>query len=275
MTRLAQIVRALPQNFTGVSESFFYAKTDSTQDLAKHAAQRGAPTGSLWVADAQIRGRGRQSRNWSSPNGLGLYFSLLLRPALPLAQWPLVSLAAGLGLQRTLERLGVAPILLKWPNDLWFQQKKIAGILAELLLPPSPIPPCIVLGVGLNVHQQPEDFPAELRDKAASLAQLHPHPWDRADLLQNLLPEIFHAVEFLVERGAEDLIRAWEQASGTLGHRAQIIEEPENPSGRILGLSPEGYLRLQLDSGEVRHFMAEDVSLIFEAKEKKKGPVCS
>ncbi len=273
MPSLSQVVHSLPQDSPWIPEAFFYSETHSTNDLAKQGAQRGALTGSLWVADTQTHGRGRQNRTWSSPSGMGLYFSLLLRPKLPLAQWPLVSLAAGLSLQRALKDLGVTPILLKWPNDLWYQQKKIAGMLAELLFPAPQLPPCIVLGIGLNVHQKTEDFPLELQDKAGSLDQLHPQPWDRADLLKHLIPEIFLTLEFLVEQGPEALIRAWEQASGTLGHRAKITKDHLDYAGRILGLSPEGYLRLQLNSGEERLFMAEDVSLIFETQEKK-DPLC-
>ena len=131
-------------------------RTDSTNERARQLAARGAPHGTLVTASEQTAGRGRQGRTWSAPAGRALLCSLLLRDPprlLPMAAGVAVAEVAG------------ARAMIKWPNDILIDGRKVAGILVE----GRPQEHWAVIGVGLNVALRPEDFPPELREQAATL----------------------------------------------------------------------------------------------------------
>jgi BirA family biotin operon repressor/biotin-[acetyl-CoA-carboxylase] ligase len=141
-----------------------FARTDSTNTRARELAEAGAPGGTVVTAGEQSEGRGRQGRVWTAPAGKGLLYSAILRPlderhlVLPLAV-PLAVCEAAESL-----RAGVA-CRIKWPNDIWIEERKLAGILIEA----RPQDGWAVIGVGLNLSVAPEEFPEELRWPAVSL----------------------------------------------------------------------------------------------------------
>ena len=146
---------------------YHFEEVASTNDLAKELAARGAPEGTLIVAEAQSRGRGRLGRQWNSPPGTGLYVSLLLRPPLPPTEMPQITLTTAVAAARALKRVtGVAPGI-KWPNDLLLAGKKLGGILTEMETESEQIRH-LVVGLGLNVDTRA--FPEELAATATSLA---------------------------------------------------------------------------------------------------------
>jgi BirA family biotin operon repressor/biotin-[acetyl-CoA-carboxylase] ligase len=132
-------------------------ETDSTNNVARELAGRGAPHGTLITADQQTAGRGRQGRDWSAPVGASLLCSWVIRDP-----GPLLSLAAGVAVAE----LAGESSRVKWPNDVLIDRRKLAGILVE----GRPQERWGVLGIGINVATRPEQLPAELRDRAATLA---------------------------------------------------------------------------------------------------------
>ena len=142
-----------------------YARTDSTNTRARELAAAGAPHGAVVTADEQTAGRGRQGRTWTAPPGKALLYSAIVRPlderhlALPLAV-PLAVCAAAEELQPGIE-CGV-----KWPNDVWLEKRKLAGVLIEA----RPQDGWAVIGVGLNLSISPYEFPPDLRKTATSLS---------------------------------------------------------------------------------------------------------
>src|SRR5579875_2901209 len=148
---------------------------DSTNARARELAARGAPHGTLVTAEEQTAGRGRQGRTWSAPPGRALLCSLLLRRF-----GRLLPLAAGVAVAETCEALGSAPALLKWPNDVLIDGRKVAGILVE----GRPQEGWAVLGIGINVAIAPDQFPAELRETAGTLGRA---PAEVETLLSELL----------------------------------------------------------------------------------------
>lgn len=141
--------------------------TTSTNDALAALARNGAAEGTAVVAGIQTQGRGRQRRAWHSPPGLGLYLSVLLRPPWSAAESSELALLGGIAVVVALERLGVKKLALKWPNDVLADGKKICGVLVEPALRGDKID-FAVIGIGVNVLQQCEDFPSELRDTATS-----------------------------------------------------------------------------------------------------------
>lgn len=146
---------------------------DSTNDSILEAGRAGAPEGTTHLARRQTRGRGRLSRAWWSPEGAGLWMSVLLRPRIDRARWPGISLVAGAAVERALLEAGVRGVELYWPNDLQVGRRKIGGILGEARAEGARA--WIALGIGINIDlTRPEaaaSLPAELRGIVTSMAE--------------------------------------------------------------------------------------------------------
>lgn len=192
----------------------YHPSIGSTQDRARELAAAGA-TRAIVVADEQTAGRGTQGRSWLAPGGSSLLASWVFRPA-P-AEPGLFALFAGVALARALERLGMSASSLKWPNDVEVDRKKVAGALAHATTDGEG--GSLVLGIGVNVHQRLDDFPAELRSTATSLA-LHGHDLDRLRLLAALTGELDRVAE-PSERAAA--LTDWRRRASLLGRNVEVV----------------------------------------------------
>ena len=156
----AGIRAGLPEDVTIGREILVFEETDSTNDLARRAGDDGIAEGLVIFAESQRAGRGTQGRQWSSPPSQGLWFSVLLRPeAVTVERWPELTFCAALAVAETAEYATGLPARIKWPNDVLLRDRKVAGILVECHHRQSP--GFVVLGIGLNVLQRPEDFDPE------------------------------------------------------------------------------------------------------------------
>ena len=143
-------------------------RTGSTNDDARAAAQHGAEHGACFVTSAQTSGRGRGQNRWHSPPGENVYLSVLLRPQVGSAGMAALTLAVGVAVAALVDAFLIEPrAQIKWPNDVYVDGRKLAGVLVEATLQ-GDRPPVIVVGIGLNVLT--EVFPAELASTATSLA---------------------------------------------------------------------------------------------------------
>ncbi len=197
--------------------------TPSTNALVTDRARSGAGEGLVVVAEHQTAGRGRLDRTWETPARSALTMSLLLRPRTPAVDWPWLPLLTGYAASVALRRLGAAAVL-KWPNDVLLDDRKVAGILTERIETPSG--PAVVVGIGLNVGMTREELP---HDGATSLA-VHGLAVDRTDLLSALLERL--RVEYdAFERGGLTALRAaYAGACATVGREVRV----ELPTGRTL-----------------------------------------
>ncbi len=148
-----------------------FDRVDSTNKAALRAASDGAAEGTLFVADAQTAGRGRRSRNWHSPPGLGLYFSILLRPDLPAGKVNTLALQSAVAVCQAIEELYKFDVGIKWPNDIYSGNKKLGGILLETAIIGNKIENAVI-GIGLNMRHSKKDFPSEITEIAASLKEV-------------------------------------------------------------------------------------------------------
>lgn len=236
----------------------YLAEVDSTQNVARQAALAGAPEGLVVVADRQSAGRGRLGRDWWSPAEGGLYVSLLLRPRLTPERLAWVTMAVALGAAEGVEAVcGVQPEL-KWPNDLTWQGRKLAGVLAEAGLVDGQVE-YVIAGLGLNVQVDFGQRP-ELARQAVSLHEITGGPVDRSALLAALLAAI--EIHYLaIQRGVSPLPR-WAARLATLGQAVDVVQ----PDGTTLtGLAEavleDGRLLLRLPDGSSLPLSAADVSL--------------
>lgn len=197
---MEQEIRRLmgPTAFVG-REILYFDELDSTNTYAKQLALAGAAGGTVVIADCQTAGRGRMNRSFQSPKGKGLYLTVLLRPELPPERLAPVTALAGVAVCDAVERVcGVCPGL-KWPNDPVLDNRKVCGILTELV-PDGKGGLCLILGIGINVAQRPEDFTPEVAEMAASLEMALGRPVSRPALAAALLEALDRACTAL-ERG--------------------------------------------------------------------------
>lgn len=151
-----------------IRDLLVFEETDSTNERAAHLGRGGARGGVAIFAERQTAGRGRFGRRWESAAHLGVWFSILLRPTLPLAQWPRLTTWAAVALAHAIEAALPVRATIKWPNDVLIDGRKVAGILIETGVDQSN-EPFAVVGIGVNVNHESEHFPEDLRDRATSL----------------------------------------------------------------------------------------------------------
>ncbi len=220
----------------------------STNDLAKELGARGAPEGTLVVAEGQSRGRGRLGREWNSPPGVGLYVSVLLRPPLPPADMPQITLTAAVAVVRAVRQAGGVTAGLKWPNDLVLAGKKLGGILTEMETESDQIR-YLVVGLGLNVNNR--QFPAELGDLATSLALATGRTFSRLRILQVWLEELESLYQRFLSREFGAILEEWKDYTVTLGRAVRVRQGAVEICGQALEVAPDGALLVRTGSGEV------------------------
>ncbi|HXE56985.1 MAG TPA: biotin--[acetyl-CoA-carboxylase] ligase [Gemmatimonadales bacterium] len=216
------------------------ASVGSTLDVLHELAQRGAPHGTLVVAEEQLQGRGRRGAHWHSPRG-GLWLSLLHRPlAQPTAE--VLSLRVGMAVAEGLDRLGLAPPLrLKWPNDLILADRKLGGVLCEGRWHGATLG-WIAIGLGINVRNP---IPPEVADRAGRLADLAP-----GIELEAVLDAVREALAGLPAAGGERLTEAeLTRFAGRDWLRGRRIREPE--AGVADGIDRDGALRVRRADGSI------------------------
>ena len=181
----------------------YFKSIDSTNTLALQLGEAGAPEGIIVIADEQTSGRGQFQRHWSSPAGMGLWMSLLLRPVIVPEIIPALSQFAVVALYDAIlkMKIEVNGMRIKPPNDLLIGEKKVAGVLVETRLGASSF---AVVGIGVNLAQQEEDFPIELREKVTSLAlAVRKTGIDRQKILILLLQQLHERYQQLLHNPAE------------------------------------------------------------------------
>lgn len=219
------------------------AETESTNDDARRALEAGAADGHVVLADAQRAGRGARGRRWDSPAGTDLYFSIVARVPLALPKLPPLTLAVGLGLARALDALvPLAHVAVKWPNDVWLNGKKCAGVLVEASARGA-ILEGVVIGIGLDVNR--DSFADDIADVATSLRRAGGQPLDRAVVLARALEAVEEEIDRFVAEGPAPLAARVEARLALRGQRVTCDEV----EGRLLGLAPAGALRLETAEG--------------------------
>jgi BirA family biotin operon repressor/biotin-[acetyl-CoA-carboxylase] ligase len=231
-----------------------FAEIDSTNLEARRRAEAGAAHGACLVAEYQSAGRGRLDRRWSAPAGSCLLFSLLLRPRLGLSEvFSLTNLMA-VALCRAVEELcGLHPAI-KWPNDVFLDGRKLAGILTEFTCRAERLDH-VVVGVGLNVNLSAEQL-AQLPAPAASLLAASGQEWDRALLLAAILREASRLYTQLLAGGREELTAEYNRRCWLQGRRVEVRQGDQVLAGLVLGVASDGALILEPEPGQtilIRH----------------------
>lgn len=248
-------------------EIHYYDEIDSTNRVALDLAREGAAHGTTVVAEAQTEGRGRLGRAFFSPAHLNLYFSAVLRPTLVTTEAPAWILAASVAVADSVAEVTgeEEAVEIKWPNDVLLGGLKTSGILMELSAEATRVSH-IVLGIGVNLNVDREQFPDEFRHRATSLASHCGAPVDRVAFAQRLFENLEHTLGACADEGFAGVMPRFLARFRMIGRRVRVRElEATEIAGTVRGVADDGALLLSTgDADEVR-VVAGDVTLDGEA----------
>ncbi len=235
--------------------------TESTNHYAAALAKDGASSGTVVVAETQSKGRGRLGRVWLSPPGTGLYFSLIWHSQLQPEDLAKLTLAAGLGLCLALESCTNLQFKIKWPNDLFLDNKKIGGILTENLGQKQKHT-LVIIGIGLNVNTPATAFPDDLAQKASSLYIFSKKKFCRGRLLTEILQKLDDTLTDLEQGQFNKILTEWRRRDATINKKMTWLTPSRKVvTGISLGINDEGLLHIRDNAGKIHEVMSGDLSL--------------
>ena len=237
-------------------EIYYFDSIDSTNTKAKELAEEGHPSGTLVVADRQTAGKGRRGRSWESPSGIGIFMTLMLKPEINPNNASMLTLVAAMATTRAIRRVTGVPAMIKWPNDIVMNGKKVCGILTEMSAQFDYINH-IVIGIGINVHN--EDFPEEIAQTASSIYLESGQHIHRASLIEAFLEEFEDVyAEYLKTEDMEGLMKEYDAMLVNRGRQVRVLDPKEPFEGKAMGITKKGELivdtwesRKLVSSGEV------------------------
>lgn len=238
---------------------------DSTNAALRRLADAGGAEGEVLIAGRQTAGRGRSDRSFYSPEGTGIYCSVLLRPTCPPALAPRLTTAAAVAVMEGIREVYGIRTQIKWVNDLYCEGRKVCGILVESAVDSEANRLAYaVVGFGINLLPPPDGFPREIAQTAGALfasPQLLPFPSQEAarlPLIAAVLERFFYFYDHLKE-GLH--LPAYREASFLRGKRVTYLQGRDSLSATVVDIDPDGNLLLRKDSGELCSFGSGKISL--------------
>lgn len=217
----------------------------STNDIARELAAGGCQDGTVVTASSQTKGRGRFDREWFSPEGHGIYLSILIKDNIPAGSSPLLSFVSALSVAVAVKDLTGLHASIKWPNDVLVNSKKIAGILIEKSKG------YYIVGIGVNLNNRSGQFPKEFSGKASSLLEETGNIYDKDEFLSSLLRSFDLQYNDFMKNGAVEIVRRTKEMSATLGSSLKIRTDGSVYEGKVADIDGSGSLLLELADGKI------------------------
>ena len=233
---------------------FYYETLGSTMDAAFELGLKGFPEGTAVFAESQTKGRGRLGRSWFSPKGKGIYLSLLLRPEFLPQEAPKITLMTAVSISEAIKKITGLSVLIKWPNDIVFGAKKLAGILTELNAEADKIK-FVNIGIGINVNSSKSFLPKE----GTSLKEEIGTEVSRIELAREVLRAIENNYFILKDKGFKPILEKWKALSAILGKRIEISSQNRVICGEAQDIDMDGALLVRQDTGFIERVLSGDV----------------
>lgn len=238
-------------------EVLYFDTIDSTNTKAQELAEKGYPSGTLVVADKQESGKGRRGRSWVSPSGTGIFMTLMIKPDINPNNASMLTLVAALAVAKAITSVTGEEAMIKWPNDIVVNGKKVCGILTEMNAQFDYINH-IVVGIGINVHN--ESFPEEISQMASSLMiEAGGKRFHRAQIIAETMSYFEQYYDtFLKTQDLSALVREYDELLVNRNKSVRVLDPKEPFDGKAMGITPKGELivdtwesRKLVSSGEV------------------------
>ena len=245
--KASEILKDLNTTYIG-KNLYVYNEVASTNTVAKFLSMNGIDDGSVIISEKQTNARGRSGKAWSSPLG-GVWLSIVLNPHVDYSRLPLITLATGVAVAKTLERIGIENPEIKWPNDIMINGKKVCGILTEAVTKFNTIENVIV-GVGIDANLNVNQFPEELQAGTTTLKEELGKEGDENLLIKLFLEEFEKISELFDHEGYEEILKEWRKRSYTIGKIVEV-REPFNTyyDAYVVGIGKEGALVVEKIDG--------------------------
>jgi BirA family biotin operon repressor/biotin-[acetyl-CoA-carboxylase] ligase len=243
----------------GKQEIYYFNDIDSTNNEAKKQANLGCHEGAIILSEMQNSGRGRISRSWFSPAGKGIWLSVVLRPPFHPYDAPKCTLLAAVAVTKAIRKVTQVQCGIKWPNDILYEGKKLVGILTEMSAEMDAIN-YVVIGMGINVNIDQQEFPEELKKIATSLSLAAGKPIERLALLQAILIELEREYNNVIQHGFLTVLDDWRELSVTLGQTVDVLGGSKEFSGLAVDIDNDGALLVQTED-RIEKIIAGDVSI--------------
>lgn len=237
-----------------------FEQTTSTNDVVEKLARDGVREGVVVFAESQTRGRGRLGRKWISPARKGLWFSILLRPNLRPQETTQLTVASANALRRAIFAQTRLPVEIKWPNDILINGKKTAGILTEMSAELDRVRH-VILGIGIDVNQDAQEFPADLRKIATSLKIENSDSLSRAALATAVLRELDLEYSRISAGKFSAVAAEWMEHCATIGKDVTVQIGDRKIRGRAESLDDDGALILRSEHGRLQRITGGDVTI--------------
>lgn len=236
----------------------YFDSIDSTNSYAKKEMNQ-LEDGAVILAEEQLAGRGRRGRGWSSPKGTGIWMSLVLKPNIPPTEGVKMTQIAAAAVCKSIRELAGLDALIKWPNDIVINGKKICGILTEMAGELNEIS-YIIVGVGINVNT--EDFSDEIKEKATSLFVEGNKKIDRKELVVNILKNFESLYNtYIKDLNLDETLAIVKNYSALLGKDIRVIQGKLEKKARAIDINEEGLLLVEMEDGSNELISSGEVSI--------------
>ena len=248
--KASEIAKDLNTEYIG-KNLYIYKEVSSTNTIAKFLSMNGVENGTVVISEKQTKAKGRSGKSWESPLG-GIWLSIILNPNVDYSKLPLITLATGVAVAKTLERIGVENPEIKWPNDIIINDKKDCGILTEAIAKFNTVEN-VIIGVGIDANLEVSQFPEELQSGTTTLKEELKREGNENLLIKIFLEEFEKISELFNHEGYETILKEWRKRSYSIGKIVEV-REPFNTyyDGYVVGINKEGALIVEKIDGTLK-----------------------
>ncbi len=234
-----------------------FQELDSTNNYAKQLGSKGEKENTLIIAESQTDGRGRMGRSFYSPNGTGIYFSLLLHPEFSAEKSLFLTVMAAVSVAETVMKYNSNDVKIKWVNDIYIDGKKVCGILTEGSINAQRMLDYAVVGIGINVIAPENSFPDDIKDIATAI-----FPGNTENNIKEKIVADVVNIFFDMYNGIDsDYIKRYKEYSYLTGKEINIVSGDTVRPAKVLGINDECHLIVENENGEIEEISSGDVSV--------------
>ena len=243
-------------------EVLSYKKVDSTNDVAYELAEKGLKEGSVILSEEQGKGKGRHGRTWLSPPSSGIYFSVILRPRITPNEISKITLLAAVATAKAIREATGLQAMIKWPNDILINHKKVCGILTEMKAEQDGVD-FIVIGIGINVNNPIRQLP---KGASSLMEELSHHgkgeQVSRIELTKKLIEKLEEYYFLLNNDGFRPIMDEWKHLTDMLGSRVKVSLQNRTFEGLAHDIDPDGALVVRRDAGTLERVSSGDIIML-------------
>ena len=245
--KASEISKDLNTRFVG-KNLYIYNEVKSTNTVAKFLSENDIENGSVVISEKQTQGKGRSGKSWESPLG-GIWLSVIVTPNVNHSKIPFITLATGVAVAKTLEKIGIENPEIKWPNDIMINGRKVCGILTEAITKVNKIDN-VIIGVGIDANLNINQLPIELQKETTTLEKELGRKVDENLLIKLFLEEFEKIILLFNDKQYEKILKEWRKRSYSIGKIVEV-RKPYNKyyEGYVLGISREGALIIEKNDG--------------------------